>query len=55
MNVKNFDRIHLSSARPERSRGRARPGSGPTLADAVLGIVCVVGVFGVLWLLYMIG
>jgi hypothetical protein len=58
MNVKNFDRERAHSFQPRRSSrrpGASHPATGRNIVAACLGIICVVGVFGVLGLLYSYG
>ncbi len=54
MNINNYqaNHSHLHRAPPKPRRRRSdRPG----LAAAVLGVICVAGVFGLLGLLYSLG
>ena len=53
MKAKDFESYSRLSARhPKRSR---RGSDGPNIGTALLGVVCAVGVLGVLTLLYHFG
>ncbi len=53
MKTKDFEGYtRLRARHPSRSRGGK---DGPSIATALLGVVCVVAVFGMLTLLYHFG
>ena len=51
MNIKDLETVNVQPS-PSRRRRSSRQVSNPTFAEALFGVVCVVGVFGVLALLY---
>lgn len=53
MKAKDFGSHTRLSARPRRRA--SRHADGPGIGTALLGVVCVIGVFGVLTLLYHVG
>ncbi len=55
MKIKEFEPINANPLPTARSRRRSRHDSSPGVGTAVLGAVCVIGVFGVLGLLYSFG
>jgi hypothetical protein len=57
MNMEDFEPVSAHSAQIGRGRRKGHhPGGGmPSWGAAMLGVVCVVGVFGVLGLLYSFG
>jgi hypothetical protein len=53
MKIKDFNSYtHLGARHPRRSRGGT---DGPGIGTALLGVACVIGVFGLLTLLYHFG
>ena len=52
MKINNFDMYTSINARQSQ---RARQTKGPGIGPALLGVACVVGVFGLLTLLYHFG
>jgi hypothetical protein len=55
MNVNNYDGARPQSSRTARKSRSARKSETPSLVIALLGAVCVLGVFGLLGLLYSLG
>lgn len=51
MNLKDFETVNVHQPQGGRRR-RLRNVSNPTFAEAVFGVICVIGVFAVLGLLY---
>jgi hypothetical protein len=55
MDIKDFDTISAHVSRVGHRRRPVRKSGAPSLGAAVLGVVCVVGVFALLGLLYSFG
>jgi hypothetical protein len=51
MNIKDLETVNVPPS-PRRRRRSARQVSNPTFAEALFGVVCVIGVFALLALLY---
>ncbi len=55
MTVKDFPTIHTRETQDPPHRAMSRAPASHNVTLAILGVVCVVAVFGVLWLLYAFG
>jgi hypothetical protein len=51
MNIKDLETVNVQPSYGGRRR-MSQPVSNPTFAEAVFGVLCVIGVFAVLGLLY---
>ncbi|MBB5372531.1 hypothetical protein [Acidocella aromatica] len=55
MTVKDFPTLHTRETQDPPHRAVSRAPASHNVTVAILGVVCVVAVFGVLWLLYAFG
>ncbi|MDD2705638.1 MAG: hypothetical protein PHU07_09950 [Acidocella sp.] len=55
MTVKDFPHVSPYAPKEAPHRPLSREPAGHGVAVAILGVVCVAGVFAVLWLLYTVG
>ncbi|HUM08221.1 MAG TPA: hypothetical protein VLT37_05030 [Acidocella sp.] len=55
MNIKDFQNLHTRETQDPPHRAVSRAPASHNVTVAVLGVVCVVAVFAVLWLLYEFG